>query len=141
MNNQKFSSKDDQVLNPWDKMSCDMADSIISACEDDNKIELLAEKIVDDLPHGSGIDCMWNFSITDNVINFNNSYHVRSEFGYYVYYVDFNFDIRVVDPIEEILDLLDFYYSQEIDLSDSCGLSEYIKDAVYLSLCEKYNII
>lgn len=47
----------------------------------------------DQLPHGSGIDCKWEYYKTGDYVYFSNSYHCMSEHGYYDGYQDFRIRI------------------------------------------------
>jgi hypothetical protein len=48
------------------------------------------------LPHGSGIDCDWEFTFQKNgKIKCSNSWHKMNDNGYYCGYNDFNFTIDI----------------------------------------------
>lgn len=50
----------------------------------------------DALPHGSGIDCSWEFHENrDGSVRCSNSWHVMNDAGYYCGYVPFAFTVRV----------------------------------------------
>ena len=47
------------------------------------------------LPHGSGIDYDWNFTVQQNgLINCHNSYHAMAESGMYCHVYDFSIKIK-----------------------------------------------
>jgi hypothetical protein len=48
------------------------------------------KKVLDILPHGSGIDCKWCFEYLEKSVIMSNSFHVMDENGYYDGYIDFN---------------------------------------------------
>ena len=50
--------------------------------------------LLDTLPHGSGIDCKWDFDYTDKGIFASNSYHRMNENGYYCGYIAFTIKIK-----------------------------------------------
>lgn len=55
----------------------------------------LEEKILETIPHGSGIDGKWNIGIKGNVITCNNSFHLMDENGFYSGWKDFCFYINL----------------------------------------------
>lgn len=62
-------------------------------------------EILNDLPHGSGIDCKWSYNTFDNGnVTFFNSYHVMNECGYYDGWE--NFSVRVFRHKKTIINRL-----------------------------------
>jgi len=54
--------------------------------------------LADLLPHGSGIDADWHFTVTDRgSITAHNSYHAMDEYGGYWGWIDFSASLRI-DP-------------------------------------------
>ena len=51
--------------------------------------------LLDKLPHGSGIDCKWEFDFTDKLIVCRNSWHKMNENGMYCGYIDFEIRIKI----------------------------------------------
>lgn len=49
----------------------------------------MLQEFMESLPHGSGIDSKWNFTLHKDSIRFYNSYHCMNDTGYYVGYADF----------------------------------------------------
>lgn len=47
------------------------------------------QAILDDLPHGSGIDCTWRVERRNETVRFTNAFHLMDENGYYCGYQDF----------------------------------------------------
>ena len=59
-------------------------------------LNIIAEKLMDELPQGSGIDCDWSYKIQKNgKIVYSNAIHCMDENGYYDGYQDFSL---IVDP-------------------------------------------
>lgn len=62
---------------------------------------------MDDLPHGSGIDCDWHCTMKGDYVLFSNSYHCMNENGYYEGYQDFTVKLnkrdfmRYIDCVNE----------------------------------------
>ena len=103
-------------------------------------LEFIAEKIEGILPHGSGIDQSWTYEILKNgKIKFFNSFHVLSEFGYYVYWVDFNFKIKVISSVE--IEIQNFVYDRNIIKSNSYMIDDMIEETIYYALTEKFKVI
>jgi hypothetical protein len=59
------------------------------------------EWFIDQLPHGSGIDCKWEVHSTGNsqYVYLCNSFHVMSDVGFYIGYADFRIRIDKGDFI------------------------------------------
>ena len=72
-----------------------------SSIFDDDKLTAVLEDFIDNLPHGSGIDCDWAGHMPANgeYVYFRNSYHCMDEYGYYDGYQDFTLRIPKVDFI------------------------------------------
>lgn len=62
------------------------------------------EHLMEILPHGSGIDCDWEFSEQkDGKIVCKNSWHLMNEDGYYIGYIDFSIRFHRTKPLNFIL--------------------------------------
>ena len=83
----------------------------------------ITETLLAALPHGSGINCKWNFDFTDKLIVCNNSYHRMGENGMYCGYIDFEIrikishrdidgklDFSIVGRFERFQDIKDYLY-------------------------------
>ncbi len=68
---------------------------------EDGKLTAVLEDFIDNLPHGSGIDCDWEGHMPDSgkYVYFRNSYHCMDEYGYYEGYQDFTVRIPKIDFI------------------------------------------
>ncbi len=71
---------------------------------DDDNLTAILEDFVENLPHGSGINCEWAGHMPDNgkYVYFRNSYHCMDENGFYDGYQDFTFRIPKIDFINFI---------------------------------------
>ena len=61
------------------------------------ELENSLESFVNELPHGSGIDCTWGGYVKGNYVYFHNSYHCMNEGGFYDGYQDFRIRIDKSD--------------------------------------------
>ena len=62
--------------------------------------DLIEHVLLAILPHGSGIDCNWNFDWFDNgKVRASNSFHCMNDAGMYDGYADFSLVIPVVQPM------------------------------------------
>ena len=68
---------------------------------EDDKLTAVVEDFVDNLPHGSGINCDWSGRMSDSgkYVYFRNSYHCMGESGMYEGYQDFTVRIPKIDFI------------------------------------------
>ena len=82
----------------------------------DEKYDDFLEVFIDNLPHGSGIDCEWwgNMPKSGDYVTFGNSYHCMNENGFYDGYQDFFIRILKVDFIRMALEFhkIKFYLHQ-----------------------------
>jgi len=90
------------------------------------------QDIIENLPHGSGINCDWHIEKnTRGKIVAHNSYQVMSEHGFYIGYADFS--IRWMPGQEKEFRLM--FHSQRAQyLARYYGLREYLDDTFYHSL-------
>ncbi len=70
-----------------------------SSMLEDDKLTAVFEDFVDNLPHGSGINCDWAGHMSDSgkYVYFRNSYHAMNEYGFYDGYQDFTVRIPKID--------------------------------------------
>ena len=66
---------------------------------------IIEETLTESLPHGSGIDVDWHFSITGNFLVCSNSYHNMDENGMYDGWTDFEarIDLRYRDMFGKLI--------------------------------------
>lgn len=101
----------------------------LSETQKDNAETYLLEK----LPHGSGIDCKWEFSWLGNgKLKASNSFHCMNEAGYYDGYADFT----IIFPIYRALTAftLQFNGSQAQHKNRQYMLRDYLEDTIYYAL-------
>ena len=58
------------------------------------------EKLLEVLPHGSGIDCKWEIEENSKSFLAKNSYHLMDENGFYCGYIDFSLRIPKDNPYD-----------------------------------------
>jgi hypothetical protein len=92
-----------------------------------------ASKLIEVLPHGSGIDCDWEYDVpeTSNTVRLSNAYHCMNEHGYYDGYADFTL---IVNPRTDENGLYDFKLQfngrDSHRLNYKYGLREYLEDTL-----------
>ena len=94
--------------------------------------EHMVETLLDHLPHGSGIDCEWDFEIDKGNLICSNSYHVMNDNGMYNGYIDFKLIIKI--DRRDIYGNLDWKLQGK--LSQNNGLKEYLEDTFNEALGE-----
>jgi len=88
--------------------------------------------IIENLPHGSGIDASWDIQVnTAGKIVAYNSYHVMDEYGYYVGWADFS--IRWT-PGDAVNFRLMFHGANAQYLNWRYLLREYLEDTIAYSI-------
>ena len=98
-----------------------------------------AEKLVDELPHGSGLDCNWYYDVpsSSNTVRLSNSYHCMKENGYHDGYADFTL---IVDCLPDIQNLhgfrLQFNGRESQKLNYKYGLREYLEETFGWALAD-----
>lgn len=60
----------------------------------DKHMDRITETLLDILPHGSGIDCKWEFDYTNKGVFASNSWHRMNGNGMYCGYIDFTIKIK-----------------------------------------------
>ena len=84
---------------------------------------------LDELPHGSGIDCDWHATLnTTGKVVAHNSYHVMNEWGSYVGWADFS--IRWAPGNFDTFRLM-FHGPESQYLARYYGLRDYLEDVLY----------
>lgn len=77
--------------------SYDMADDMNPQAERNR--ELIEHVLLAILPHGSGIDCKWEFDwMANGKVRATNSYHCMNENGFYDGYADFSLVFPTLQP-------------------------------------------
>ena len=85
--------------------------------------EQIENTLLESLPHGSGIDCEWEFDFCVNYISCKNSWHILNDNGYYNGFIDFelriktgyrnidkSIDFRIIGKFGECQDIKDYLY-------------------------------
>ncbi len=85
-----------------------------------NRYEDTLKELVNMLPHGSGIDDEYTYSVSKNKIVLSNAYHVMSENGYYVGWVHFNV---VITP--------SLAFGYDLKITGNFGKNQHLKDYLY----------
>lgn len=101
---------------------------------------IIAKWLVEELPHGSGIDCDWEITATSKSIRFKNSFHNMNQHGYYVGYQDFTVRLPL-DSEDWVGDFILTLNGRRSKCADS--LREYLTDTIAYSLGEaekKFNV-
>ena len=83
----------------------------------------IIEILLDVLPHGSGIDCKWEFDVTDKYVYCTNSFHVMNDNGMYCGYIDFTVKINGI--------YRDYNGGVLFSITGSFGKNKDIKDYLY----------
>lgn len=90
--------------------------------------------IIDNLPHGSGINCDWHISkTTRGKVVCHNSYQVMNETGFYIGYADFSIRFGAEHPADF---RLMFHGRQSQYLAQYYQLRDYLEDTIFWSLPE-----
>ena len=92
----------------------------------------IPEKIIECLPHGSGIDCEWTYKEKKDYIVFSNSFHVMNDNGYYIGYIDFSVILK-----ENDFKLVFHTNSCGYRIINNYALRDYLEDTIYYCLKEK----
>jgi len=91
-----------------------------------------AIKIINQLPHGSGIDSDWYISFNPDAMTCENSFHILNENGFYDGWVDFKVSIFWIKGKYDIESLeIDFFQHDDVSM-----LSDYLSDTIYHCLEE-----
>lgn len=93
---------------------------------------LYIERFIDKLPHGSGIDCDWEYTNHKNgKITFKNSFHAMDEDGYYVGYMPFKFTLEYSTQDGFTFTRVICNESKRVSFY---GLKEYLEEEIDLAL-------
>ncbi len=101
--------------------------------------DAVCEKLTEMLPHGSGINCKWQFEQLKNgkVIAYN-SYHCMNDAGYYDGYADF----KIVFSVHKALTAFSLHfvgaYAQR--KNRQYMLRDYLEDTIYNALPDDKSI-
>lgn len=92
------------------------------------------------LPHGSGINCNWEFDYQRNgKVIARNSYHCMDEDGYYCGYADFTLKFSMHEALTDFE--LEFNGKQSRYLNRKFMLRDYLEDIIYHSLPQDRSIL
>ena len=101
--------------------------------------EEFACKMIDLLPHGSGIDCDWEYDVpeTSNTVRLSNSFHCMNENGMYDGYADFTLIVDVKPTVSHLYGFrLQFNGRESQRLNYKYGLREYLEDTLGWALAD-----
>lgn len=85
------------------------------------------------LPHGSGIDCKWDFDVLQNgKINASNSFHCMNENGYYDGHADFTLTFDVTKSLRAFRLVFNGHLAQY--KNRQYMLRNYLEDTIYDAL-------
>jgi len=115
-------------------------DSDYSSHDLDEYHQAIIQKLHEILPHGSGIDYDWSYTIQKNgLINAHNSYHAMDEYGGYCHIYDFSVKIEpVLNKPNILLSQLSFKFvslsfkGQKEYLCCGYGLRDYLTECFYM---------
>ncbi len=86
---------------------------------------------LDTIPHGSGIDYVWQIGNSATRLLLSNYYHYMNENGYYMASVPFTVIIPLDNPTEFTLQFNDYLtYRYHIQLLKDNGTLEYLKETI-----------
>ena len=109
----------------WDWQKENIYDSGILQ---DEREKVLLEK----LPHGSGIDCKWEFTwLKNGKVKAKNYFHCMNEHGYYDGYAPFTL---IIDPAKRDDFKLVFNGRQGQNKNRQYMLRDFLEDTLYLAL-------
>lgn len=98
----------------------------------DLNLEINMLDMIDELPHGSGIDCDWSYEVkpTSKTVHFSNAYHCMDEHGSYDRYADFT----LIVSLEAFNFKVQFNGNTSQKLNYKYGLREYLEDTLAWAL-------
>ena len=95
----------------------------------------LNEKVIlDNLSHGSGIDCKWAIEDKDKYFKCSNSFHCMNSNGYYCGHADFTLIISKKNPLEFSLHFIDKYGSNSQYLNKKHMLRDYLEELFHYDI-------
>lgn len=96
----------------------------------DRNRDLIEHVLLAILPHGSGIDCTWNFEWFDNgKVRASNSYHCMNDVGMYDGFADFSLVIPTNQPMSAFR--LAFHGATAQRKARRYDLRDYLADTIY----------
>ncbi len=107
--------------------------------------EILEERLLQTLPHGSGIDGKWHVSTNNNYIVCTNFWHCMNEYGFYDGFIDFTVKFKLLDqalfcPLDFTLHANNWKHNRyKIEKYwKQLGVKEYIEDTIYYAMEQFY---
>jgi hypothetical protein len=99
-----------------------------------DKQDAMEQILLNKLPHGSGIDCKWEFTwLVNGKCIASNSYHCINDAGYYDGYADFK--VILHKPMEDAAEFsLQFIGREGQNKNRQYNLREYLQDILYYAL-------
>jgi len=94
---------------------------------DDDELESMLNSELH-FPSGSGIDCSYNYTMYDNRVTIENSYHCMNEAGYYDGYIPFKVTIHFSDPLDCKLQFTDYTYNRNAIRKYGTAIRDYLYD-------------
>jgi len=95
----------------------------------------LNEKVIlDNLSHGSGIDCKWIIEDKGKYFKCSNSFHCMNSKGYYCGHADFTLIISKKNPLEFSLHFIDKYGSNSQYLNKKHMLRDYLEELFHYDI-------
>jgi len=101
-------------------------------------VEIDPELFIEELPHGSGIDCEWEYTEHKNgKVTFKNYFHAMDEWGGYDGYMPFKFTV-FYDPDSDQFDFQRLICDENKRRS-FFGLKDYLEDTLYTTIVSNIN--
>ena len=98
----------------------------------ESNFDLIEDYLLKVLPHGSGIDCRWQFDYQNNgKIKATNAFHCMNEGGYYCGYADFTLTVDLDKPADF---RLVFNGSESHRLNSKYTLKDYLEETFHYAL-------
>ena len=131
---QTFSALYDMLIGPVFNKTTDLWDWQKENLQNDSDLQDEVEKVLlKRLPHGSGIDCKWEFKwLKNGKVKASNSFHCMNDAGYYDGYADFTV---IITPTYDLGDFkLVFNGRQGQNKNRQYMLRDYLEDTLYQAL-------
>lgn len=101
----------------------------------EDKFDVICEYLESRLPHGSGIDCKWEFDYQSNgKVLARNSWHCMNDVGYYDGWADFTIKFDLHKPMNEFV--LQFNGKVSHYKANKYFLRDYLEESIYYSLTD-----
>jgi len=95
--------------------------------------DTIEDFLCENLPHGSGIDCKWEFNWLHNgKLQASNSFHCMNDVGYYDGFADFTLTFDVYKSLRAFRFVFNGNHAQR--KNNQYMLREYLEDIIYFCL-------